>query len=91
MVLRFLILLSAFTIFSCDDPCEVLAKRVCDCEPSVLARRQCRAERIDVLSRQVSPSDEQLSFCTAALDTCTCEALDENMTEACGFTNDGAF
>jgi hypothetical protein len=71
---------------SCTDPCVALAERICNCEPTLATRRACVADRITNQQGRVEVSDADREACSAALDTCTCAALDENDLGACGFT-----
>lgn len=73
----------------CTDPCVELAQRICNCEPTVTDRRNCAADRITNQQGTIVISDDDRSICTAALDTCTCAALDQNNLAACGFTPAG--
>jgi hypothetical protein len=71
---------------SCTDPCVALAERICNCEPTLATRRACVQERITNQQGRIEISDADREACSAALDTCTCVALDENDLGACGFT-----
>lgn len=73
----------------CQEPCVALAERICSCEPDEIARRACRDNRIDTQQGRV-PTEAEQEVCVQALDTCTCEALEENRTELCGFTREQA-
>ena len=71
----------------CSDDCAVLADIICQCEPSLAQRESCRVELEAQQNNQpVGPSEEQQAACSAAIETCTCDALDENRTDQCGFT-----
>lgn len=92
----FFVLVVAFVIgtqAACTDPCRQLADRICNCELTAAQRQTCRQDRIDTQSNdplRLGPTttSEQQDACIAALETCTCAALDENKTELCGYTND---
>lgn len=71
---------------SCTDPCVALAERICNCEPTFASRRACIQDRVTNQQGRVALSDADREICSAALDTCTCVALDENDLGACGFT-----
>ena len=79
---------------ACTDPCRQLADRICNCELTAAQRQTCRQDRIDTqsstdpLNLGATTTSEQQDACIAALETCTCAALDENKTELCGYTND---
>ena len=62
-----------------------LAERVCNCEKTTIERRACREDRITSQQGQIEITDQDKSRCTAALDTCTCNSLDENRLGECGF------
>jgi hypothetical protein len=87
MRLSTLLFVAASTLLSsCTDPCVALAERICNCEPTFATRRACVQERITNQQGRVQISDADREVCAAALDTCTCVALDENDLGACGFT-----
>jgi hypothetical protein len=73
-------------VSSCTDPCVALAERICNCEPTFASRRACIQDRVTSQQGRVVISDADREVCSAALDTCTCAALDENDLGACGFT-----
>jgi hypothetical protein len=83
--LSLLVVLAAWSS-SCTDPCVALAERICNCEPTLATRRACVQDRITNQQGRVEISDADREACSAALDTCTCAALDENDLGACGFT-----
>ena len=70
------------------DPCVRLAERICNCELSEATRRQCRSDRIDPNQDPFVLRQGNEEECLSALSTCTCQALDDNQTELCGFTVD---
>jgi hypothetical protein len=70
------------------DPCARLAERICACELTESARQSCREERINAGDNPVA-TESEVETCVDGLNTCTCEALDANHTEMCGFTRDG--
>jgi len=72
------------------DPCQRLAYRICGCEETQNQQRTCEQDRIQAQSDVVTPTAEETEACTQALNTCTCEVLDNNDTHLCGFTRDGA-
>jgi hypothetical protein len=76
---------------ACTDPCRQLADRICNCELTAAQRQTCRADRIDSQANdplRLGPTSDtaEQDVCIAALETCTCAALDENKTELCGYT-----
>lgn len=73
---------------ACQEPCQALAERICTCAPDLGARQGCRQERI-LAQRTLVPTPEEQDICVAALETCTCVALDENRFDLCGFTRAG--
>jgi hypothetical protein len=70
---------------ACQDPCVVLAERICNCEPTPSDRRNCRTDRITNRQSQVQIDDADRTFCEAKLETCECTDIDENRLEQCGF------
>ncbi len=70
---------------ACQDPCIALAERICACEPTESDRRSCRNARIVDQQSRVTIDDADRELCAAKLDTCSCDALDENDLDACGF------
>jgi hypothetical protein len=70
---------------ACQDPCVALAKRICNCEPTPSDRRACEQERITNQQSKIVIDDADREVCEQKLETCTCDALDENDLEACGF------
>ncbi len=72
------------------NPCQQLAERICQCELSAAQRQSCRTNRITNQQNQFGFSlDGDADRCTAALETCTCDALDRQQTDQCGFTKEG--
>jgi len=72
------------TASGCFDPCDTLADRICECEPTELATLQCK-QRVEVQKEQHKPTDADRSACEAALETCTCDALEQRKLSACGY------
>lgn len=70
---------------ACQDPCVVLAERICNCEPTPGDRRNCRTDRIVNRQSQVQITDEDRDFCEAKLESCECTDIDENRLDQCGF------
>lgn len=81
-------LAAALFLAACQDPCVLLAQRICQCEPSPAEQRLCIERRIEAQEER-EPSDEELLACEAALETCSCQALDENRYDLCGFSREG--
>jgi hypothetical protein len=80
--------LVALLFVGCPDECEVLSDQVCECEPTLTERTACRRE-VETQQRNLpAPNQAQREACMAALETCTCEALEQNRTDLCGFTRD---
>lgn len=77
------------SLAGCTDPCVALAERICNCEPTAGDRTSCRTLRVTNQQGSVVISDADRSVCTAALDTCTCAALDVNNLSACGYSPAG--
>lgn len=73
----------------CQEPCVALAERICSCEDDELRRRACRTDRIEA-QRDRAPTEAEQAVCVDALETCTCEALERNRTDLCGFTREAA-
>jgi hypothetical protein len=76
-------------LLGCQDPCVQLANRICNCEPTPSDRRACQQERITNQQSKIELDDADRTVCQAKLETCTCDALDENDLEACGFVPEG--
>jgi hypothetical protein len=70
------------------DPCQRLAYRICGCELTQSQQRACETDRIQQQQDSVTPTAEEAEVCSQALTTCTCEALDQNRTDLCGFSRD---
>ena len=68
----------------CFDPCDRLADKICDCENTEIETLQCK-QRVEIQKDQRKPADEDRAACEAALETCTCEALERMDLAACGF------
>ncbi len=76
----------------CADECQQLAEQICECEATLRLRESCRLQVNSVRQTQPDPTDEQRDTCLAALQSCTCQALEQNETHRCGYTRDpGAF
>ncbi len=75
----------------CYDPCVQLAERICGCELTESARRSCREDRIQSQQDLIETTEEEQRACTAALETCTCDALDRNRADLCGYTREEDF
>lgn len=73
---------------ACQDPCVALAERICNCEQTAVERLTCRRNRVLNQQARIEISDEDRTVCTAALDTCTCAAIDRNDLGSCGFTRE---
>lgn len=69
----------------CGDECVQLADQICQCEATARGRQACQLDYQNQQEGQPAPSPTQLDACRAALQTCTCEALDQNRTDQCGF------
>ena len=70
------------------DPCQRLAYRICGCELTQAQQQNCQSQRISQQQDTLSADEAEAARCLTALDTCTCEALDANRTDLCGFTRD---
>jgi hypothetical protein len=81
----FLVALLPTMGLSACDPCLDLSNRICDCQPTPGDQQRCRIAR-DEQRNQRDVSDDDKEKCAAALETCTCDALDEYEVEACGLT-----
>ena len=83
-----LVVVAAFAAFlagACEDPCVTLAQRICNCELTSGARDTCRTERIVNQQSSIKITDADREVCSKKLDTCDCDALDNNNLDACGF------
>ncbi len=72
----------------CGDECQQLSDVVCECGETRADREACRREIESQQQNQTPASEAQLGTCRAALETCTCAALEQNRTDLCGFTRD---
>ena len=84
-------ILATIWFTGCYDPCVQLAERICACETTEAARRSCRDDRIQSQQDLLETTEEEQRVCAEALETCTCDALDRNDTDLCGFTRDEDF
>jgi hypothetical protein len=69
----------------CEDPCVTLATRICNCELTSAERTNCQTERIVNEQSSIKITDADRDVCVAKLQTCTCDALDNNDLDKCGF------
>ena len=68
----------------CDGPCQVLAERICNCEPNQTETQSCQ---LKVQIRGDFPvSTREAEQCSALLDQCTCEALEREDYHLCGIS-----
>lgn len=72
---------------SACDPCVQLTNSICDCEPTANAQLACRQER-ELQRAQRDETSADVEVCAAALETCTCAAIENNDWAACGMTRD---
>ncbi len=84
------VVVAAFLSAGCEDPCKVLADRICNCQPNSTAQTSCRTDRIVNQQSTIQITDADRAFCSQKLDTCTCDAIDENKLDACGFVPEDA-
>lgn len=86
---RFVLLASvAFVLLSlgaCIDPCDRLSDRICECKGTATARETCR-QQVAIQKENFDPDDANKAACEAALETCTCDALDQGELSKCGFS-----
>lgn len=82
--LAFILVLGALSS-ACQDPCVILAERICNCEPTPSDRRSCRDARIVNRQSQVLIDDADRKLCEDKLETCECTDIDENRLDQCGF------
>jgi len=82
----FLLAFISLTVWGCD-PCSELADRICDCEETPNAKLRCQQER-EVQRNQREVLEENQEACAAALQTCNCEALEQNQVDLCGMTRE---
>src|SRR6185436_795269 len=73
----------------CEDPCVTLANRICNCEQSSSERINCRSDRITTQQSSIKIEDADRVVCEEKLKTCTCDALDVNEFDKCGFVPEG--
>ncbi len=79
----------ALSAGACGNPCNDLAKKVCNCQPTRAKRDACKIS-VDSAGQNISLSDEEKGRCSDILDakTCTCEALSAGDYAACGLSED---
>ena len=83
---------------ACSSPCQDLATRICECEPSGRARSNCqRAVENQIEGGSPRPGSGEQDFCEAKLKTCPdvsddptlCDRLQtEEGKRACGLAFD---
>jgi hypothetical protein len=75
----------------CATPCEDLAHKVCDCQPTRAKQDRCDTA-IDAAVQNMDLSSEEDDRCQAILDSgsCTCEAIAAADYAACGLSADAA-
>jgi len=66
----------------CSNACEELAERICACEPNRSSENACLLAVQSNSNRPIDP--KELTVCERNLDTCTCEALEDDDLIACG-------
>lgn len=72
-------------LWGCDGPCRALAERICDCEFNARERAACIQE-IDSNESVRPPTDEENERCSELMDSCTCDALENQEFDRCGLT-----
>ena len=83
--MRILLLAVVGAISACQDPCVTLAQRICACEKTPGERSACQLDNITNRQSSVTISNADRQVCEAKLNTCTCDKLDTNDLDACGF------
>lgn len=73
----------ALSSMACDDACQALADKICECEPNRAAELSC--ENAVKASSIRTPTAQEIEVCELRLDTCTCAALEDQDLLACGF------
>jgi hypothetical protein len=94
VVLKPILFLGAFlalalSAWGCGNPCNDLAGKVCDCQPTRAKQKSCEIS-VDSASQNISLSDEEKDRCSEILDaeTCTCDALAAGDYASCGLSED---
>lgn len=82
-------ILGAFIGFSsgCGEPCEALAKKICECRFEVrYDKESCKRVYIELSPRDFT--ELQSEYCEGLLETCSCDDLKEDGNQGkCGLTN----
>lgn len=56
---------------ACGSPCQDLATRICECQPTASSRRSCQAAIEDQIDNgSPRPGSREQDFCERKLDTC---------------------
>lgn len=75
-------LAAAGALAGCSGPCEELSDAICSCRANNTEMARCQEQVRSSMS--IDPSDAQNQQCELFLETCTCDALEQNMPEKCG-------
>lgn len=72
----------------CQNPCEELAKKYCDCAPSRASRDACHTNMAVRKRTHNIQRTENQEACLEILanKTCTCHAINEGKLDLCGMT-----
>ena len=76
------LLIAALAAPGCKNACEQLADFICSCEPNRSEEVSCQQAVNAVSNRPVTPADSEQ--CEIRLDSCTCDALENDDLVACG-------
>ena len=79
--------LFVFTLGGCGEPCESLAKKICDCRYEVrYDKESCKRSYIEMNPREFT--DLQSERCEELLDICSCDDLKIDGNQGrCGVSN----
>ena len=82
-----LITIAAAATVSCGSPCRDLSEKVCYCEATESLQQNC-LRRVDNVSDNNTPSEQQEAVCQGILDaeTCTCDELAVGQLSGCGLS-----
>ena len=77
-------LLFAFCLYGCSDPCRELAESICKCESTQVKRNACR-EQLNLSEGHVNfELARDTEACVLAKKQCSCEKIEKGQDELCG-------
>lgn len=82
-----LVILIALSLAACTAPCDQLADTICNCLSDISLRAACK-QQVSAEDATVKFTSSDQKFCSAKLNTCTCDRLNNGDREACGLTRE---